>query len=107
MIAAPSPVSEDGDIRLHVKAGISIPLEFVDENGDPRDMTGNPVFIEIEDGTRSALSATNDSHILALVLNGSSFSSYVGKSLKFVVLDEGVTPKDEIWSGKIIITGWG
>jgi hypothetical protein len=106
MMGSQDIVDADGNICFHVKAGAKIPVQFQNEDGSPRDMTGSEIFFETDDGTRVQLQETDNSDVLMIVLQGSAFTGYVNKIGQFVVLDEGVTPPEELWAGKLAITGW-
>lgn len=106
MIGVPAAVNEDGDIVFNVKAGAAIPLKFEDADGNPRDMTGSTVKFYADNGYSVQLAETVDTDTLLLSLSGTAFTGLVNKVGNFVVVDEGVNPFQEVWSGKIVITGW-
>lgn len=100
MINMPTPVTDEGDIQLHPKEGLRIPIRFQLEDGSPRDMTGSTVAFEVEPGTRILLEAGETSDELMLVINKGAIAE--GRH-RFALVEETALPPSVVWAGTIVV----
>jgi hypothetical protein len=106
MINMPSPITEDGDIVLHAKAGLRIPVFFQQENGAPRDMTGTTVKFYVQGSSTILLTAGTSIDELILEIPVGFYNTLIGKKADFALVDETAVPANDLWSGVLFVTGF-
>jgi hypothetical protein len=106
MINMPSPITETGDIRFHAKEGLRVPVNFQNEDGTPRDMTGATVKFYIEGGPTFTLTAGATADEMILLIPQASCNTLIGKKADFALVDETPTPANLEWSGSLMVTGF-
>lgn len=111
-IPQPDLVDREGNIHLHRREGAVIEIAFEDENGNPRDVTELPLFLEVRNKFRKELAAglTSDKRMIILTQEETAFLNASG--IEFVVREEsqvldGAVIPDVLWEGKMYGRGFG
>jgi hypothetical protein len=96
-----------GNIRIHKRGGIQIPIKVLDVSGAEIDISGRSMFFEIKGVVREALEQdpANPLGRLAVLSNEDLEDLPVGAT-DFAVIDESGIVHDVIWSGKVTGYGW-
>lgn len=106
MINMPSSITESGDILLHAKEGLRVPVNFQSEDGTPRDMTGTTVSFFVKGGPTIALTPGSTLDELVLVIPQGAYNALLNKRVEFALVDQTGTPANLLWSGTLTVTGF-
>lgn len=105
MLNMPATLTEDGDIRLHAKEGLYLPMLFEEDDGSVRDMTGEVVKLEIKGGPTFTLTETERTDQMTLTIPKGALNAFIGKAADFALVEYSQPPTVH-WSGKIFVTGF-
>lgn len=106
MINMPSPITESGDILLHAKEGLRIPVSFQNLDGTPRDMTGTTVKFYIKGGPTILLGLGSTPDELVILIEKGACNALLNKRVDFALVEETVDPPSLLWSGIITVGGF-
>lgn len=103
----PTVDPQTGDIELHGRQGFSLPVNFVDQTtGDPRNVTGLPIFFEVEGKLRLALAAGATADERVIVLSRGEVGALFEGTYDFAIVDESGAVPDTPWTGRISTYGF-
>jgi hypothetical protein len=103
----PTVDPQTGDIQLHGRQGVYLPLSFADAStGDPRDVTGLPIFFEVDGAFRVELEAGETFDERVVVLSQEQVGEIFGGAHKFALVDESASVPDTPWAGWISTYGY-
>jgi hypothetical protein len=110
-INQPDVVDEYGNISVHGREGLNLPISFQDADGNPRDVSLTPLFFEVKGKFRKALETGVTNDVRALVLTQAEVSGIGTTPVMFALIDEsnvvgGDVIPDVLWEGKISYRGY-
>ena len=108
MIEQPSVVDCNGDIHLHGRQGLQLPVEFADANGTLRDMSGASVVFEVGPDINVNLTPVPGvASQMLLTLTQADVKAIADSRLKdFVFLETSAAVPTPVWRGVVYVTGW-
>lgn len=114
-VLQPVTIDAAGNIALHGRAGVRIPLTFKSVGGELEDVSDSDVFFEVKDTFRVRLEDSVEPGIKYLVLDRedhvaklSVFDGKIDTTKKLFVLIDETDPDvpQPLWEGKIWIRGF-
>jgi len=98
-------IDDDGNMHLHTREGGLATLDFQEDDGSPRDMTGASLFFEVE-GFRKALSAGENASQMILLIERGELNQFRDKVSNYIIIDETGEVPHVLIEGKVIVSGW-
>lgn len=100
-------IDSRGNIHIHAREGLKLAIYFQDAAGAGRDVTGLPIYFEVEGEVRKALDAGDTADQRYLVLTRAEVAALHAPSGNgFVLIDESQTPEEILWEGELYVDGW-
>lgn len=106
MKTMPPAVSDSGDILLHAKEGLRLPVTFQVDDGTPRDMTGGTVKFYVKGGPTIVLVPGSTTDELVIVIPAGAYNALLNKRTEFALIDETASPANLLWSGTLTVMGF-
>lgn len=106
VVAQPDIVDDQGNISLHGREGLYLPVSFLDIDDDPRDVSSALLYFEVQGKLRKALAAGGSNDERVIVLTRAEVAAIGQASVPFALIDETFvtgsdTIPDTLWEGKI------
>lgn len=108
MILQPALVDDNGDINLHGRQGATIPIQFLNPNGTPRDMSGKTVTFEVGPTVNIALVLDSSDHsVMNLNIANLDVKAIFDADIRdFVVIETIAGIPTPHWRGTVYVAGW-
>lgn len=99
-------VDARGNIQIHARGGVGIIVKLADREGVERDLTGVPLFFEVDGLLRVSLAAGQSPTEREILLTDTQAALLFSRSLQFAVIDESGAVPDVVWDGRIQSGGY-
>lgn len=105
-IDQPEVVSSDSVLRIHAREGKIFPFTFLDEAGDPRDVSTADIWFEVEGKFQTKLQPGVEDNELTLTVSQAQSVTLLNKLYDFALIDKTYTVPTVLWEGSITSYGW-
>ena len=105
-IKAPTVLDDKGNLSLHAQQGSKLKIDFLDEVGNPVDMTNRTVELRTAlDEIIIQLTPAEQAHEMYLTVAPGTFNVLLNRISDFILLDTTDT-FELLWQGQLIVRGW-
>lgn len=101
----PPLISDEGTLTVHGQEGVELYVNFTDDLGAPRNMSGVDVRFQIP-GFSENLTTTATLGEMMLSLSKTDLPNLIGKLTDYAIVEHNGTNASVHYFGKLVMVGW-